>query len=104
MGLANEKVMISRGYGKGLEDVEFLNTQIVFSSKAIFSKCVCVGFCCYRRKGRYLSFQMDLPLQERLSKKKVIMLDLNLRELEGVFSSLNTSYQKKIDVINLHRL
>ena len=48
-----------------------------------------------RRKGRYLNFQMDLLLQERLSNKKGIMLDLNLRELEGVFTSLNTSYCKE---------
>lgn len=45
---------------------------------------------------------MDLPLQERLLKKKAIMLDPNLRELEGVFTSLNTSYHKEINVINLH--
>lgn len=57
-------------------------------------------FC--RRKGKYLNFQMDLLLQESLSKKKAIMLDLNFRELEGVFTSLNSSYHKEIKMINRH--
>lgn len=57
-------------------------------------------FC--RRKGRHLNFQMDLLLQERVLKKKAIMLDLNFRELEGVFTSLNASFHKEIKVINLH--
>lgn len=59
-------------------------------------------FC--RRKGRHLNFQMDLLLQESLLKKKAIMLDLNFRELEGVFTSLNEIdfFLKEIKVINLH--
>ncbi|OWK53679.1 Sodium-driven chloride bicarbonate exchanger [Lonchura striata] len=53
-------------------------------------------------KGRHLNFQMDLLLQERVLKKKAIMLDLNFRELEGVFTFLNASFRKEIEVINLH--
>lgn len=77
---------------------------ILFSVKAVskyffpfFSSHL---FC--RIKGRHLNFQMDLLLQERVLKKKAIMLDLNFRELEGVFTFLNASFRKEIKVINLH--
>lgn len=76
--------------GKGIESLHAVFELYFLVYKWSQSMTFLFFFFC-RRKGSYLNFQMDLLLQESLSKKKAITLDLNLRELEGVFTSLNTS-------------
>lgn len=97
-------------YGKGFGRHRIFAPSlliILFSVKAVtryfFSFILFPPCLCCRRKGRHLNFQMDLLLlQERVLKKKAIMLDLNFRELEGVFTSLDASFHKEIKMINLH--